>query len=320
MNQLVVILSILFSVVLASRMYSDVPLVVWSGDRFFDAQNVGISTSITYTDAELFLQSFIKSTAPLDGELSKYLPNGKPEVIVLFVESKLRSNQLSLYSHSFVNLKKLMETSSSSLYAPFVDLSVSFDRTITNMAYSTKLNSGEVIYFGKGSILLHDIRDKVPSTIEMKNIEREIKAHSEIFSNDVTDLIIVHLDSSITPPEDRFSSSDSILNRVQNIVSSKTQKYVGVYTALSYDEPTLNMDFAVREREISKRFITHTVAVQQNNTNTTIPIFRQYFGGWFWELILVCMVLIPMLVTGVYAIDAIQTPLFDSKPKQKKIK
>jgi len=310
----------------ASRKSSDVPFAVWSGENYINAKNVGISTTISYTDVELILQSFISTTSLEGTKLSIYLPNKQPEVLVVFVESELRSDQLSLFSQYFTNLMNLMETSSSSLFMPFVDLCVSLDSTIANIAYSTKHNSGKVIYFGKGTILLRDIKNRVSSTIisSINDMENVLKNQNEIFSNGVTDLIIVHLDSRTISLEEKFSFSDSTISRVQSIVSSNTKEFIGVYTSLAYDDPELNLDFV---RVHSKRFIQAPTAqnvsingTTSNSTNgTTAPqTFKKFFGGWFWELFLVCLVLIPLLIVGVYAINAIQTPLYESKKDKNK--
>jgi len=105
------------------------------------------------------------------------------------------------------------------------------------------------------------------------------------------------------------------------LVSSKTTKYVSAYIGLDYDEPQgLTTKFAGGEPQYAvhtKRYVFQTSNSSNGTGNSSVPIFRQYFGGWFWELFLVCIILIPLLLSGVYAINGIQTPIFEDKKKTK---
>jgi len=219
-----------------------------------------------------------------------------------------------------MNLKNLVKTEESSLFAPFVDLAVSFDSSVVNVAYTAHARNGQVFYVGRGSILLHDLSRRVPTTttIPLENFENTF-SKSSIFSNGVTDVIVVHLDSKSPSLDAKFKESDDTIKSVQTLVSSMTTKYVSAYIGLDYDEPQLTTKFAGGEPQYAlhtKRYVFQTNS--SNSTgNSTVPIFRQYFGGWFWELFLVCIILIPLLLTGVYAINGIQTPIFEDKKKIK---
>jgi len=306
----------------SSRFTADVPLAVWSGAQYLTGQNIPISNTITPSEVEDLLDSFVSPTKRT-GQLSQYVsPKSIPEVIVIFAEHKIRSDQVSTYKKSFAHLKNLVKNEESSLFAPFVDLVVSFDSSVVNVAYSAKARNGQVFYVGRGSILLHDLSRRVPATaiIPLEKFENTF-SNSAIFSNGVTDVIVVHLDSKSPSLDTKFKESDDTIKSVQTLVSSKTTKYVSAYVGLDYDEPQLTTKFAGGEPQYAlhtKRYILQTNGSNNTNgTNNTVPIFRQYFGGWFWELFLVSIILIPLLLSGVYAIDGIQTPIFEDKKKSK---
>jgi len=320
------ILSLLFSLFIISscRFAADVPLAVWSGEGYLTGQNIPVSNTLTPSDVEFMIDTFVSPSHSREGFLTQFVSQKSlPEVVVIFAEGKIRSNQVSTHKQSFVNLRNLLKSEKSSLFAPFVDLDVSFDNSIVNVAYNTKLNSGRVIYVGKGSILLHDLTRRVsPTLLNLEGLNAAL-SDSQIFSNGVADLIIVYLNSNSINIGTKLKESDTIISSVQKVVSSFTSSYVMAYIGLEYDEPQWNTKFASSSDPeaavYNKRFIlaSNNISNASNGTNGTIPVFREYFGGWFWELFLVCLFLIPLLVVGVYGINGIQTPIFDAKMKKK---
>jgi len=323
------ILSLLFAIVSLSsaRFAADVPFAIWSGAGYLTGQNIAVTNTLTPSEVGDLLYSFASSSGKT-GVLSQYAsPKSIPEVIVIFAEHKIRSDQVSTHKKSFTNLKNYLQTEESSLFAPFVDLAVSFDSFVVNLAYTTQVQNGQVqngqvFYVGKGSILLHDLTRRVPSTTIL-TLEKfaQVFSKSAIFSNGVTDIIIVYLDSKLPSLDIKFKESDDTIKSVQTLVSSKTSKYVSAYVGLECDELQLTTKFADREPQYvynSKRFILQYANGTSNNTNATIPIFRQYFGGWFWELFLICIILIPLLIIGVFGINGIQTPIFEDVKKKGK--
>jgi hypothetical protein len=247
------------------------------------------------------------------GFLSQYAsPNLYPEVIIIFAERKIRSDQLSVHKSAFTNLRQLIQTEKSSLVAPFVDLSVSFDNSILKMIHNTE---GKIFYVGKGSTLLRDLKTLNPAPTIVSKDKLEETISDSIFTNGVTDLIIVYLDSYYSDLDNKFKESDATIKYVQSFISSKTSKYVGVYTGLEYDEPHLTTKFMGAGFQHEKRFILQMI--NGTSPNGTIPIFRQFFGGWFWELFLICIILVPLLIIGVCAIDGIQTPIFPKSVDKK---
>jgi len=145
-----------------------------------------------------------------------------------------------------------------------------------------------------------------------------LNKYEKVFSDGKTDLIIVYLSGS---GDAKFEQTDKVIADVHRQISAVTENYVCVYTGLSYDNPDYNVDFSGTKQQhyalpSLKRYI-HQVANNTPNgtSNGSVPVFRQYFGGWFWELFVVMLVLVPLLIIGTYAIDSIQTPIFEAKKK-----
>jgi len=209
-----------------------------------------------------------------------------------------------------------------------------FDSHLVNVVNNVH-QEGKVFYVGKGTPLLKDILNSDHNTIvtTLGSFENTIKNSDKIFSNGKTDLIIVYL-SSMTESTGKFKDTDTVISDIHRVISSKTDDYVCVYTALAYDNPEYNVEFGMRRTASLKRSIhqgngTEPSPVPAPDTNgtvpspsprppgnvTDVPIFRQFFGGWFWELFVVMIVMLPFLIIGTYSIDSIQTPLFEAKKK-----
>jgi len=315
-----------------------VPLALWSGKDFVKGEHVGVSNYVNSLDTEILLLSLITKQNNIGG-LSSYVDSKyHPEVLVLFAEAQLRSEQLSTYASSLTKFREILRNAESSLQAPFVDMPTAFDIHLINVVKSVHQNQGNLFYVGKGSPLLKDILIRDPKTVvtTLGAFENTIKKNDEIFSNGKTDLIIVYL-SSLIECSGKFKETDIAISDIHGIIASKTDDYVCVYTGLAYDNPEYNVEFGTRQPASRKR---HMASILQNATapepspapstdapmapspmmpanatNATIPIFRQFFGGWFWELFVCMLVMLPFLIIGTYAIDSIQTPLFEPKKK-----
>jgi len=331
------VLALLFCVIVSSTYTYDVPLALWSGKDFVKGEHVGVSHYVTPHDTEILLLSLIHKEINI-GVLSPYVDSKyHPEVLVLFAEAQLRSEQLSTYASSLTKFREILRSAESSLQAPFVDMPTAFDSHLVNVVNSVHQKEGSIFYVGKGSPLLKDILNSDRNTFvtTLRDFERIIKKDDKIFSNGKTDLVIVYL-SSMTESSGKFKDTDMAISDIHRVISSKTDDYVCVYTGLAYDNPEYNVEFGVRQsfkRHISsmQQFGNDTVpspvpSPMPNGTvpspspmppgnNTEIPIFRQFFGGWFWELFVCMIVMLPFLIIGTYAIDSIQTPLFEPKKK-----
>jgi hypothetical protein len=296
----------------AERLTNDVPLFVWSGESYLNGQNKGVPDSFESEELYNVLSSFINNEKP--SVLKDYIltTESKPEIIVLFLEEKLRRDQIALMNLS--TLSRLMETEKSSLYAPFVDFQTDFNTYIVNLAYDFSKKGSNVIYVGRGSNLLQNVKTRIPEVFVVKNDEFEENV-GNYFTNGLTDLLIIDIHSFKDPL--KHLNSDSIISDVHSFISKKTSKYIAFYTGLSYDDPQFTLTFGKIQ---SKRGLfapapNGTNGTTPNGSNGTIPNvtngtdnFYTYFPGWFWEVFVFVLVVLPTAIGGIYAIDGIQTP------------
>jgi len=238
----------------------------------------------------------------------------KPEVVVLYLDDKLRTDHLATYQTSFSPLKELLSKSASSMVVPFVDVGSSYQDSIISIARSV---SGGSIYYidaGKGGFL-KELQEKVKN-VKNININEMNNIPNSIYSDSKADLIIVHLGSNENAKE-RYDHSVSTIVDLNQKISSQTSKFLAIYTGLSYDEPPKSLHI------YSKRNIFDYSSILVEANNGTINgsngsgWFFTYFGGWFWEVLLFVVITTPVLVSGIYAINSIQTPDRFIKPKQK---
>jgi len=81
-----------------------VPLALWSGKDFVKGEHVGVSNYVTSLDTEILLLSLIHKEFKIGG-LSGFVDSKyHPEVLVLFAEAQLRSEQLSTHASSLTKI------------------------------------------------------------------------------------------------------------------------------------------------------------------------------------------------------------------------
>jgi len=289
--------SVFFSL---SRKTNDVPIFIWSGESYFNGQNKVVSEYLTSESVYSFLESFFKQEDT--GSFFQFRTSKKlnPEVFVLFLESKLRTDQVSRNGGALSTLKKLMEKEKCSLYDPYLDLDGSFNPFVVNLAYEAKNFGAKIIYTGQGSQLLQNLIKRVPE-LQVVKLE-EFQEISDIFSNGVTDLVIVEI------PEPRFKETDQFIKTVQTNLEEKTSNYIGVYTALEFDYPP---SFEFERRAVFEALSNYSISnITENSTesNSTETKFFYFFPGWFWEVFLTLGIMMPTMIGSVFALKEVQVP------------
>jgi len=144
-------LGLLYCVIVSATYTYDVPLAVWSGRDYISGTNVGISSDVSSNDVENMLHGFIEEFEVPSCVLSPYISSSgeHPEVVVLFAEAQLRSEQLSVYGGSLSKFRNILTNAKSSLQAPFVDMSSAFDVHVMNIVRDVQAVSGKIFYFEK---------------------------------------------------------------------------------------------------------------------------------------------------------------------------
>jgi len=290
-------------------------MFIWTGENCISGKNVGLPNGLTSSDVEYLLESIIYGSA-VSTPFSSILRNPKAEVVVIFLEPQLSSPLLPSYLAQLPSLTSLMKTSAGSLYAPFVDLSEPLDSVIIRSASSVDKNAN-VIYSGKGATLLPDLKARVPKvkSTSIANLQKTLSL-SKIFSNGVTDLVIVHFENPESDTDD-FTRSNEIIYAVSTLISDKTTNYIAVYTSLSSDAQVVD------DSKFQKRLFLDYEELSfeeqaSNNTNGTGNWFQNFFPGWFWAVALVLVFIIPIAITAFFQIMSIQTPNIEERSKKHK--
>jgi len=298
----------------AATLVSDVPMFAWSGKEYLGGKST-VSASVTPKSVQSFLQSVVKHRE-MASPFSNKAQIPTPEVLVVVLESQLRLDEMSVYSVQLPALKKMMQDASSSIFVPHVDLQEALTGNIVKVSSSV---SGSVIYAGKGATLLPQLKRTVPSIQEVTIARLEyVLQGSNIFHNGVTDLLIVHLETAT--PLEKFDHTNQVLQHLYDVVSSQTKDYVFVYTGISYGGAKWVNNFDTIKRSYSS-FQDYVLedSAQANATNGTKPNwFQEFFPGWFWEVTVPFMFLVPIILAGYCQLMSVQAPE-QFVPKKKKL-
>lgn len=304
--KLIVYILALCTVCTVAKLASDVPLFMWSGEKYIIGKNLAISTELATPDVEYLFESIVTRNA-VPTPFTSVLHNPYPEVLVIFLEPHLSLTQLSSCSE-LPTLKSVMQVSSAgSFYAPYVGVSDSLSSSVIQTAYLVD-KSASVFYAGKGAKLLPELKSRVPKVkaVSLNNLQKTLSS-SKIYNNGVVDLVIVHLDTEDST--DKLSRSNEIIFAVNSFVSDKTANYVAVYTGLSS-----------YENDSQKRVLMELEMIvddlSDNSTNVTGTWFQIFFPGWFWEITVVFLFLIPIVITGFFQLMSIQTPNIEERSKK----
>jgi len=214
------------------------PLFLWSNIPYFQGKNNQVKT-LTPVES-------IQETLQNSGFISK---TQKPETVIVFVQPNLNDFvKISAARTSkpdggaFANLKKLVETSTSSVVIPYV-------------------------LPKEGSISTHVVEslksmiDGTTTIVSKKFDQEEFKKTS---NNGLTDLIIVHFNG-------QFAEEDLLLNEYISMISSST--YVSIFTANESkdDNKVINKRFSQNDvRTLSKRLSQEDYTSSGNIWNRSI--------------------------------------------------
>jgi len=289
---------------------SDVPLFAWSGESSL-GKNLAVSAALTAQDVESLLDAVLQGRN-IPSTFSSQPLTLKPELLILFLEPHLRIDQIAALPTQFSVLKNAMQNGASSLYAPHVDLPESLSAVIVNAVLAAKANDATTIYAGRGTSLLPDLKRREPSVqaVTIPKLQEILSSDTDIFNNGKTDLVIVHLDHAYQDLVDKFEKTNNVINQVHLLLSHKTSSYLALYTGLAYDDPLWLVDFG--DNAIKRAFEAFQDVQfydQSNITNGTTPTwFQQFFPGWFWEVALVVVFVLPIIFTGYSCLMSIQAP------------
>jgi len=196
-----------------------VPVFMWSNTNVFNKVNIQEIEVLSASDIARGLQR-------KESKISKYMNKESqlPELVVIFIEPKLSSEELPLLAHSynvrpeeknggaFSNLKRLVESSRSSLVIPY-STGVGSDISSALLSSSSKLYT-----VGEGkSMSVQDLVDKLNN----KNWEA--------LNNGAMDLVVIYFDSPSLQNgkedsvHDSYAADDSSIGTVISAITNHLQ-------------------------------------------------------------------------------------------------
>jgi len=280
------------------------------------------------------LATLLKAGPSQDSKLATSFNSNKetPEVIVIFVEPELATDQFSQYASayastpggSFSHLKETLDAATSSLVIPYATVAqISlFDRALSNAYESMKEGSVFIARAADSDLFILLGRQSGVKTVEIDSLMTELRS-ANAFANGVTDLVVVCFDKPASSKAATFSSHDEIIGTISQGVQSGTKgNYVAMYSANmpSASRFIWNFDSHTETERFAKRYIfadtnVTNITNSTNSTNTTYTV--NYFPGALIEVYLITAILLAMVFTGGCAIFSLQTPDRWDAPKVK---
>jgi len=220
------------------------PLLLWSNTGSLSHVNKQI---IEITDVSDIPKSFQNGQETKGGA-------DIPELLIVFVEPQLTTEQLSLLTHShlpqtnggsFSNLKRLMETSKSSTVYPYVTTS-DFNTVGTSLITSLVRNLGEaasIVVAGDSVSSSGVFRGKFVTTISFELLREKLALGKEwnLLGNGVTDLLVVKFGSpsfvntNEVKIEKTYAVDDQLFSMVDEALSQTS--YIAMFTS---DSPIIH--------------------------------------------------------------------------------
>lgn len=306
-----------------------VPVLMWSDKQLFTKSQV--TDTVSTEDIDFALTSLFNKNTNKASKISSVFNEDAttPEVVILFVESKLRTDQVPFIASAYgstpggslSHLKSSMEAAKSTLAMPYAAVSgvTLLDQTLLDLIDQTA--SGNVFMSSVGGSQLFSRIKQLSSvkSVELSNIMSTLQANNA-FTNGVADLVIVCFDTTSD-----FSQHDSIIADLLKSISAKGN-YVAAYTANMPSASNMIWTFEEHNKEEFARivdlYMDEPLTDGNGTGNTTNPNSTHhkrinYFPGPFLEALLVVAILLTMLFTGACAIFSLQTPDKWEAPKIK---
>jgi len=219
---------------------------MWSNLNIFNSQNIQEINILSTHQVSNGIQK-------KESILSTYINNDfeQPELIIVFLENLLLSEDLPQLAHSyqtkpnggaFSNLKRLVETSKSSLVIPYV-VSGTSSATFVGNDITQSLSK-----FINGQVIRKEAQEFVD---ELKN-----KDNQDILNNGKTDLVVLHFNHPEVDSEYQvYSIDDSKVAVVINAVTELSSTYLAIFTGNNVEteiqqiskKATLNSELGTRE-------------------------------------------------------------------------
>jgi len=211
------------------------PVFMWSSVDSLTGVN---TQDVDLVTIEEISRAFQKNA---EGPLTKYInADTKPEILIVFVEPELRSEQIPMLAHSyktqpnggaFSHLKRFVETSRSSLVVPYVTSEgFSIASTIAENLIHALPSTSSVVVVGDSVTLSSSKIIKMSMTSLMSKL---LDGKWDLLNNGVTDLLVVSFQSTFETEEstvhDSYAADDSTMNSI--VTALRQISYTAIFTA-----------------------------------------------------------------------------------------
>jgi len=294
-----------------------IPLFIWSDNQILPKQNEQFLETIKQEDIESSLNALLG----LGGKKSFIgTVQNSPDAVVLFVEPQLQTEQISHFGSAyatandggaFSGLKRIVESSQSSLVAPYATAETSLsllDTVLERLSSKVPL----VLVREDGSTLFLELsKNSVVQTISIRDFKS-----SSLLASGKPHLVVVCLDKAYNAED--FAAHDEIITSLSQLVSTTTSgNFVGMYVGDSAPS-TLLWTFPDPNAALfeAPQFALYEVLPDNTTTNNTL---HTYMTGTMLEVFMVVIALLVMLFVGICNICALQVPeaYENPKPQQK---
>ncbi|GAM27178.1 hypothetical protein SAMD00019534_103530 [Acytostelium subglobosum LB1] len=287
---LFLVASVLCGLTLASL---NIPIIGWS------SQNAFIKSEIFDTYSSEQFREMLSNL--VSGQSSDIVNSIKPELITIFVEQQLRTDELSSLFDSYSNqpaskvasLKSNIEAARTSIFIPYVSTSGSFlssvlsTISIDGTIYVATESNSDFHVNGASYIRLNQIKATASSSI----------------SNNKVDILVVVL------PEDNQNQYFEQINSVEG-------NSVNFFTAENPTPLGFTMKFEQEKQAVYDAAVLADSNSTTNGTNSTSD-YINYFPGPVLEAYLIVFILLVILFAGICCIADLQVPDKYEAPKQK---
>jgi len=265
--------------------------------------------------AEEIASALTHRVRSLENPLSRYLVEGDelPEVIVIFVEPQIHTEDFPRLAESFSNnkgafenLKNIIHSSKSSLVIPYgVSSTESFGYSIVNKIIMNLPSTSQIIVArSDDSISLPQGNIK---TMTFQQLESTMQSKWEIYENGVTDLIVVYLTAPApvlgndAESKVAFAQDDAFVGRINAALKTN---FIALFTS---------------NQGIPKSFITSMPQSDESMVAFEGRFFQRASDNTNWpdsviEALYVVAFLLVILFTGLCCTCSIQSDLrFDGE-------
>lgn len=291
-----------------------IPLFMWSDKQILAKQNEQILETLTQEDIENSLYSLLglETKQNFLGSIQ-----GTPAAVVLFVEPQLQTDQVPHFGAAYATaadggafsaLKSIIETSQSSLVAPYATSGISFSLLDTLLARVASKVSLVLIRDAESPLFQELSRRSDVQTLATKDFTK-----SDLLYNGKTALIVVCLDKAQSA-DDIIAHAGFIASISKSVSTATSGNFVGMYTGNAAPSNILwtfpNPNAAFFEQP---QLGMWEVQAGNNTGNYTGP--RTYLTGTVLEVFMVVIALLVMLFVGVCNICNLQVPETYEAPK-----